>query len=80
MSQLAKGKHITVHTVLLSCVLFFLLLSPFLQFSCTIQNSIICAGAIIESGCNLNECYIGAGAVIAANSKLKSESVSARDI
>lgn len=75
--SVGSGVKVGMKTKLNSCVVMD---NATVGESCTIQNSIICAGAIIESGCNLNECYIGAGAVITANSKIKSESISSRDI
>ena len=44
-----------------------------------IQNSVICAGAVVESGCNLNDVGIGAKAKIVANSKLKGELIGGED-
>ena len=32
----------------------------------TLQNSVVCAGAVIESKSNLNECQVGAGCRVAA--------------
>lgn len=43
------------------------------MYSCTIQNSIICAGATIESNCNVNDCQVGEGYVVLAGSKVKGE-------
>ena len=48
-----------------------------LPSSCTIQNSVLSAGCVIESNCNINECYTGSLTKIAAGSKIKGESISA---
>ena len=44
--------------------------------SCTIQNTVLSAGCVVENNCNINECNVGCGAKIAAGSKIKSESIS----
>lgn len=45
--------------------------------SVTLQNSVICSGAVIESKCNLNECYVGPGVRVPGETKIKNESFSA---
>jgi len=64
--------------ILLCYLCLLLLLIAAGRISCTIQNSVVCAGATIESNCNLNECYIGSSARILAGSRMKSETVSCR--
>jgi ADP-glucose pyrophosphorylase len=42
---------------------------------CTIQNSVICLGAVVENNCNLNKCYVGANGKVSIGSKLENESL-----
>lgn len=51
----------------------------FPMYSCTIQNSILCANVIVELNCNLNNCYVGSHVKIPTLSKLKSETLSSKE-
>mmetsp|Transcript_27875 Transcript_27875/g.28142 ORF Transcript_27875/g.28142 Transcript_27875/m.28142 type:complete len:501 (+) Transcript_27875:156-1658(+) len=75
-STIDSGCRVSAKTKVNSCVL---MKTVQIGEGCTIQNSVICPGAIIESNSNLNECYIGSGTHIPSGSKLKSEAMSSAE-
>lgn len=57
---------------------FFTLIALFLCiYRCTIQNSVICANAIIEGNCSINDCQISEGVTVSAGTKIKGEVLTA---
>ena len=80
--HICSTPHITPHFIL-TCSLPLSLLPASInncrflsRDSCTIQNTVLSAGCVVENNCNINECNVGCGAKIAAGSKIKSESIS----
>ena len=47
--------------------------------NCSISNSVLCAGAVVEEGCNLTDCQVSSGKVVPANTKAKGESFNDTD-
>ena len=54
----------------------FVFFFSFSNFSCTVQNSVLCERVVVENMCKLNDCNIGAGYKVVAGSKVKGEAFS----
>ena len=55
---------------------FYFVFFSFSNFSCTVQNSVLCERVVVENMCKLNDCNIGAGYKVVAGSKVKGEAFS----